>query len=106
MAAISVQGADGERALLAFTGLDSLVAWNRTARPVPCTLDDLAATVAEAGSNALLLDLAGPQPFTIEGEMLESLAAGRRLVEFEDGTFGWVQVEPTAAELAPEGEAL
>lgn len=90
LAAVSVVNAAGERALLAFTGLDALLAWDAAARPVPCTLDDLAATVAEAGSSALLLDIAGPVPFTIEGDILASLAVGQRLVEFDDGTFGWV----------------
>lgn len=94
MAAVSVENASGERALLAFTGVDALLAWDRSARPVPCTLDDLAATVPEAGAVALLLDIAGPVPFTIEGEVLEALARGQRLVEFADGTFGWASVGP------------
>lgn len=98
MAAISIEGANGERALLAFTGIDSLQAWNPKARPVPCTIDDLAATVAEAGASALLLDLAGPNQFTIEGDMLVALAAGQRLVELDDGTFGWLK----SAELAQQ----
>lgn len=90
MAAVLVTGATGERALLGFTGIDALTAWNRGARPVLCTLDDLAATVPEAGAEALVLDIAGPTPFTIEQDVLAQLSAGRRLVELDDGTFGWV----------------
>lgn len=91
MAAVSVTNSTGERALLAFTGIDAQHAWDATARPVLCTLDDLAATVAEAGAVALVLDIAGPVPFTIDGELLTHLAEGQRLVEFDDGSFGWVQ---------------
>lgn len=91
MAAVSVTNASGEKALLAFTGIDAQQAWDAAARPVLCTLDDLAATVDEAGAVALVLDIAGPAPFTIEGDMLGPLAAGQRLVEFDDGSFGWVQ---------------
>lgn len=89
MAAVSLTNATGERALLAFTGLDALTAWNSSARPVPGTLDDVAATVAEAGSDVLLLDVAGPTPFVVGQDLLVELARGRRLVELEDGGFGW-----------------
>lgn len=96
MAAVSVTNAEGEKALLAFTGIDAQLAWDAAARPLLCTLDDLAATVSEAGAVALVLDIAGPVPFTIEGEMLAPLSAGQRLVEFDDGSFGWVQFSQPA----------
>lgn len=90
MAAVTVASATGERALLAFTGIDSLQAWQPQARPVPCTLDDLAATVAEAGASHLLLDATGPVPFEITPELVAELAQGHRLVEMEPGQFGWM----------------
>lgn len=93
LAAVTITAADGRRGLLAFTGLDSLQAWDARARPVPCTLDELAATVQEAGASALLLDAAGPVPFVIEAELLASLAAGRRLVVTDDGGFAWLALE-------------
>ncbi|MDA8437335.1 MAG: SseB family protein [Propionibacterium sp.] len=92
MAAVSLRGADGRLALLAFTGVDAVTAWNRDARPVPGTLDDVAATVAEAGSDVLLIDVAGPSPLEIGPDLLEHLAAGRRLVELSPGEFGWLAV--------------
>lgn len=92
MAAVSVQSGSGERALLAFTGLDAMQAWNRAARPILCTLDDLCATALEVGAVALLLDIVGPATFIIEGETLRALAAGQRLIELDDGTFGWMSV--------------
>lgn len=95
LAAVSIQAADGRRALLAFTGIDALVAWEPRARPVPATLDDLAATVVETGSTALLLDPAGPVPFVIGEDLIGDLSQGRRLVELDDGGFGWAYVDPT-----------
>lgn len=89
LAAVSIEAADGRRALLAFTGIDALVAWEPRARPVPATLDDLAATAVETGASALLLDSAGPVPFVIGDDLVAQLSQGRRLVELEEGGFGW-----------------
>ncbi|MBA3529862.1 MAG: SseB family protein [Propionibacteriaceae bacterium] len=92
MSVVLLQAADGRRAMLAFTGMDSLRAWDGRARPVPVTLD-LAARSAEAdGAAALLVDFAGPHPLVIEGEVLAELALGHRLSELSDGQFGWVMV--------------
>ena len=93
LAAVSIRAADGRRALLAFTGMDSLVAWEPRARPVPATLDDVAATVLETGDDELLVDPAGPVPFVIGDDLISQLAQGRRLVELEDGGFGWVYLD-------------
>ncbi|WP_446721085.1 SseB family protein [Luteococcus sp. H138] len=90
MAAVTVASATGERALLAFTGIDALTLWRADARPVPCTLDDLAATVTETGASHLLLDIAGPTPFELGPELVTELAQGHRLVEVEPGQFGWM----------------
>lgn len=89
MAAVSIQAGDGRRALLAFTGLDAVLAWEPAARPVPGTLDELAATVAEAGAEALLVDVAGPVPMVVEAPLLTELAQGHRLWEIGPGEFGW-----------------
>lgn len=92
MAAVSLRGVDGRTALLAFTGLDSLQAWDRRARPVPGTLDDVAATVQEAGAEALVIDVAGPTPLEIGVDVVNELAKGRRLVEVQPSQFGWLEV--------------
>lgn len=91
MAAVSIVGADGRRALLAFTGMDSLRAWDAGARPVPGTLDEVAATVPEAGSDVLVVDVAGPMPLELDAALIEPLSQGHRLVELPDGGFGWLQ---------------
>ncbi len=97
LAAVSVQADDGRRALLAFTGIDSLQAWEARARPVPGTLDDVCATVVEAEASALLVDVAGPVPFVIESDLVAELAQGKRLVRLEDGGYGWLVVSRDAA---------
>lgn len=88
MSVVGVQAVDGRRALLAFTGMDSLEAWDATSRPVPVTLDKAAEATLSDGAAALLIDFAGPDPLVVDGEVLTQLAAGSRLVQIEDG-FGW-----------------
>lgn len=90
MAAVTIANAAGERALIGFTGIDAMQAWDPTARPVPCTLDDLAATVAQSGASHLLLDVAGPEQFVLGPDLVAELAQGHRLVEVEPGQFGWM----------------
>jgi hypothetical protein len=90
MSVVMLQAADGRRALLGFTGLDALQAWQAEARPVAVTLDKAAQTAQAEGVAALLVDFAGPHPLVIDGEVLAALAAGRRLVETEPGEFGWL----------------
>ena len=99
MSVVMLQAADGRRALLGFTGLDALHAWQADARPVAVTLDKAAQTARAEGVAALLVDFAGPHPLVVDGVVLESLAAGRRLVETAPGDFGWL-VEADGADPA------
>jgi len=88
MAVVMLQRADGGTAMLGFTGLDALQAWDARARPVPVTVDKVAETAAAEGAVAVLVDVAGPHPLVLEGEVLDALAHGHRLVDLGDG-FGW-----------------
>ena len=90
MAVVLLQAPDGRRALLAFSGLDALQAWQPSARPVPVTLDRVAQTARAEGAAAVLVDCAGPASLAVEGDVLEQLAAGHRLVETAPGEFGWL----------------
>jgi hypothetical protein len=76
MATVLVQGADGRLALLAFTGTGSLHAWNPEARPVPVAADLAARSALQDGAAAIVVDLAGPVRFVVEGEDLRALAEG------------------------------
>lgn len=103
MSVVLLQTRDGRRAMLAFTGLDSLQAWDDRARPVPVTLDLAAQSAVADGATALLVDFAGPSPLVIEGEVLAELARGHRLVEVGTDEFGWAMAQsPAAAGRPPE----
>ena len=76
MALPSLLGSDGRRAVRAFTGLPSLTGWRPDARPVPVT----AHQVWQAGAqeaDAVVIDIAGPVPFAVDGARLAALAEGR-----------------------------
>lgn len=98
MAVVLLQAADGARAMLAFTGMDAMAAWDGTARPVPVTIDRAAQSALADGAAAVLIDFAGPHPLVVDGEILSQLAAGHRLVEVDGESFGWAvpQSAPTA----------
>lgn len=76
MASVSLVQADGRRGLLAFTGIETLARWDRDARPVPVSSHDVAAAALEEGADGVLVDVAGPVRFAIDGELLAELARG------------------------------
>jgi SseB protein N-terminal domain len=76
MATVLLQGADGRLALLAFTGTAALAAWNPDGRPVPVGGNLAARSALQDGAAALVVDVAGPVRFVVEGEDLERLADG------------------------------
>lgn len=90
MAAVLLQQANGQRAMLAFTGVDALTAWDQRARPVPATLDVVAGAAVQSQAGTVLVDFAGPHPLAIDGEVLENLALGRRLVVLPGSNYGWL----------------
>jgi SseB protein N-terminal domain len=93
MAAVLMTGADGRRALLAFTGSDSLAAWDAGARPVPVPTRLAAQSAVQDGAAALVVDIAGPATAVVEGDDLTRLAAGWRVVRLQDGRgdqLGWI----------------
>jgi len=92
-------GRDGRQALLAFTGLETLAAWRADARPVPVTAALAARSALQEGAAALVVDLAGPTTYVVEGEVLEGLARGWTLVRSDDGL---VWIEPVAEGPAAE----
>ncbi|MFZ2014202.1 MAG: SseB family protein [Nocardioides sp.] len=92
MATVLLAGRDGRQALLGFTGLDSLAAWRPDGRPVPVTARDAARSALQEGA-ALLLDVAGPTPYAVEGEALKGLARGWTLVQTPTGP-AWAEPAP------------
>jgi hypothetical protein len=88
MATVLMRGQDGRDALLAFTGTASMQRWDPGARPVPVTVATAARAAVQDGAAALLVDVAGPVLFVVEGDDLAELAAGHRLVRVGE-RFGW-----------------
>jgi hypothetical protein len=60
MSAVLMTGADGRQALLTFSSVAAMTAWNPDARPVPVWGRDAARAALDEGASALLVDLAGP----------------------------------------------
>jgi hypothetical protein len=79
---------------MAFTSTATLTAWDPEARPVPVAAQLAAATAVQEGADALLLDVAGPARFVVEGDDLRRLAAGWRPVRLGDGGWGWLGSGP------------
>jgi hypothetical protein len=91
MAAVLMRGRDGRTALLSFSGAATMARWDPQARPVPVTSRDAARAARQDGAEALLVDVAGPVLFVVEGEDLEALAEGWTLSRVRDGAWGWVR---------------
>ncbi|MFM8515544.1 MAG: SseB family protein [Actinomycetota bacterium] len=70
MALVSMLNERGERGLLAFTGTDSLAAWDPEARPVPAPATAIAHAALDDGAAAVVVDVAGPHQVVIPREVL------------------------------------
>jgi len=75
MAMPTLIGLDSRRAIPAFTCVDSMRRWHAEARPVPVAARNLW-QAALADDCAVVIDVAGPVPFAIEGARLAALAGG------------------------------
>jgi hypothetical protein len=91
MATALLTGRDGRQALLAFTCLETLAAWRPEARPVPVTAALAARSALQEGASALVIDVAGPTTYAVEGVLLEGLARGWTLARAADGTLAWLE---------------
>ncbi len=90
MAVVLITGQDGRRALLAFTGQEPMRRWDPAARPVPVTFADAARAARQEGADAVVVDVAGPVLFVVEGDDLGSLAQGDRLARLGE-QWAWVR---------------
>lgn len=93
MATVLLQGADGRLALLAFTGADALAAWNPDGRPVPVRTELAARAAVQDGAAALVVDVAGPVRFVVDGDDLRRLAEGWTLARVREQPV-WIRPEP------------
>ncbi|MBD8606201.1 SseB family protein [Aeromicrobium sp. CFBP 8757] len=93
MAAVLMTGADGRQALLAFSSVATMAAWDPTARPVPVLGKDAALAAIDEKASAILLDLGTPSFTVVEDDDVRHLAAGHRLVLSEVGA-AWISDAP------------
>lgn len=85
MAAVFMTGADGRKALLVFSCLESMQSWDAKARPVSVYGRQAAEAALAEGASALLLDVAGPTFVVIESDDVSHVAQGHRIVESSAG---------------------
>lgn len=76
MATVILTDGDGRRALLCFTGVDSVAAWRADARPIPVSGIEAAQAALQEDCAALLIDVAGPTRYALAGTGLWALATG------------------------------
>jgi hypothetical protein len=75
MALPKLIGADGRVAVPAFTSLDSLKRWRADARPIQAATPQVCQAALHEDAAAVVIDVAGPVPFPVEGALLHALAA-------------------------------
>ena len=76
MSVVSMVNPNGEKGLLAFTGLDSMALWDPNARPVPVSGPDAARAALDSEASALVIDVSGPTRHVVTGERLAFLSKG------------------------------
>lgn len=76
MATVTISDAQGRKALMAFTGVDSVAMWREDARPIPVAGVEAAQAALQEDCDALLIDIAGPTRYALAGTGLWALAAG------------------------------
>jgi hypothetical protein len=76
MALPTLIGNDGRKAVIAFTGTDTVKRWRADARPVPVPAARLWPAVTAERADAVVIDVAGPVPLVVEGARLRALAGG------------------------------
>ncbi|MGH3247419.1 MAG: SseB family protein, partial [Trebonia sp.] len=72
MALPTLIGNDGRKAVIAFTGTETVRRWRTDARPVAVPAERLWPAVAAEQADAVVIDVAGPVPLVVEGARLRA----------------------------------
>lgn len=100
VAAVSVQGPDGQPTGLAFTGMTPMALWDSAARPLPVPARRAAGALLSDGGRTLIVDAGSPHCVRIEGVALARLASG------EPWPDAWTDPAVRAAVVAELGPVL
>lgn len=112
MAIVSIVNEAGDKAMLAFSGTQTLNQWNPDARPVPALGRELARAALSDEARALILDVAGPHSLVLEGPALHALADELDLPQVDAlvqaalaplTSDGWVQIDVADSRLDDTG---
>ncbi len=76
MAVVTLTGPDGRRALPAFTSVQSLAAWDPSARPVPVSADRMGQAAVAEGCQVVVVDVASREVTELRPSMVWALAQG------------------------------
>ena len=76
MALPTLLGDDGRRGVLAFTSAGSLARWRPDARPVAVHARQVCQAALDEPADAVVVDVAGPVPYAIDGARLRVIAGG------------------------------
>ncbi|SDG07182.1 SseB protein N-terminal domain-containing protein [Sinosporangium album] len=102
MALPKLVGKDGREAVIAFTGVEPLARWRPDARPIQVTGPQVCRAALQEDAAAVVLDVAGPVSFVLEGALLHTLAVmDRPADEIAEALTGAVH-GVTVARLGPE----
>ncbi len=77
MAAVTLSGPQGRKALPVFTSIEELAAWDARARPVPVTAQRAALAAVQEGCDVMVLDVGTPLAAELRTSMVWALAMGR-----------------------------
>jgi hypothetical protein len=82
---VTAAGPDGRPVLPAFTSVDTMREWDRTARPIPIEVPRIALAVAAEGTPLIVVDPGSPTMFVARRPSFRALATGEAWTpSFED----------------------
>lgn len=107
MAAVTLVAPDGQRALPVFTSLNSLSAWDASARPVPVTATRAAQAAVSERCDVMVIDVSGPRTAVLRPSMVWALAQQRAwLPAHEDEAVARAVAAAVQPEAAVRGHEL
>jgi hypothetical protein len=100
MALPTLVGDDGRRGVLAFTSAEALARWRPDARPVAVRAGEACRAARDEPADAVVIDVAGPVPYAIEGARLHVLAEGGVITAPHDDPHVLAAVHAAVGDLA------